>query len=407
MFSLKKKEKGTNARTGRLETGHGAVQTPAFVAVATRGTVKALDPLALSDLGAQIVIANTYHLHLRPGEDTVASLGGIHAFSGWNGPAMTDSGGFQVFSLGAAKEHGVGKVASIFPGNAPSQKSNKKRGKSLVRLDEEGAHFRSIVDGSERFFSPEIVIDLQRKLGADIILVLDECTSPLHGREYTKSAMERTHRWAERALSQFKKTDHLADCPNPRQSLYGIVQGGAYKDLREESAATIGGMEFGGYAIGGSLGRSKEEMYEVLDWTVPFLPGNKARHLLGIGEIEDIFAAVSRGIDTFDCAAPTRIARNGTVYLKGAPRHRINLRNARFAEDSRPIDPTCECFTCRHHSRAYLRHLCVAGELSFYRLATIHNLSFLVRLMKDIRQAIAEDSLTGLRGEWLQSQAAS
>jgi len=401
MFTLQHRHKELPARTGNLLTVHGSVSTPAFVVVATRATVKAVEPQALVDIGVQIVISNSYHLHLRPGEETVASLGGLHGFSGWRGPTMTDSGGFQVFSLGAGKEHGVGKVASIFPDEDPQPRANHYRqGKSLVKLTEEGASFKSIIDGSKHFFSPENVIELERKLGADIILVLDECTSPLHDYAYTKAAMERTHRWAQRALHAFEKTADDHSYPNTEQILYGIVQGGAYEDLRKESARVIGGMLFGGFAIGGSLGKSKEEMHHVLDWTIPLLPDDKARHLLGIGEIEDIFAGVRRGVDTFDCAAATRIARNGTVFLKSEPRHRINLRNTRFRDDPRPIDETCDCFTCRQHSRAYLSHLCRSGEFSFYRLATIHNLRFLVRLMERIREAIESDELDELEAEW-------
>jgi queuine tRNA-ribosyltransferase len=387
MFAVKHHANDSLARTGELSTAHGVVRTPAFVGVATQAAIKAVEPQALVDHGMQIVIANTYHLHLRPGEDTVAELGGIHGFSGWNGPTMTDSGGFQVFSLGAGKEHGVGKVASIFPGEAPAVFSKR-------------ADFRSIVDGSLLTFTPESVITIERKLGADIILPLDECTSPLHDYEYTKRAMERTHRWARRGLAAFELLKGDPSFPNPLQVLYGIIQGGAYRDLREESSRAIGGMDFAGYAIGGSLGRSKDEMFRVLDWTVPLLPPTRPRHLLGIGEIEDLFAAVRRGIDTFDCAAPTRLARNGSVFLREATRHRINLRNTRFARDDRPIDPTCDCFTCRYHSRAYLRHLCRAGEFSFYRLATLHNLRFLVRLMAEIRTAIDHDCFDALVGEW-------
>ena len=400
-FSIRHRASGSLARTGELATAHGVVRTPAFVAVATQASIKAVEPRAAAEHGAQIVIANTYHLHLRPGEDTVAALGGVHGFSGWDGPTMTDSGGFQVFSLGAGKEHGVGKVASIFPGREPaSSKQPSTRGRSLVRLSEQGADFRSIVDGSLHTFTPESVVAIERKLGADIVLPLDECTSPLHDYGYTKQAMERTHRWARRGLAAFELLEGDPSFPNPHQAMYGIVQGGAFRDLREESAKVVGGMGFAGYAIGGSLGRSKGEMLRVLDWTVPLLPEARPRHLLGIGEIEDLFAAVRRGVDTLDCAAPTRLARNGTVFLKGATRHRINLRNARFARDDRPIDSTCDCATCLRHSRAYLRHLCRAGELSFYRLATIHNLRFLVRLMEQIRSAIDDDRLDALAADW-------
>ncbi len=426
MFEVTATDERSLARNGVLQTPHGRVATPAFVPVATKASVKAVEPDAIAALGVQMVISNTYHLHLQPGEDTVAALGGVHGFSGWEGPTMTDSGGFQVFSLGAGKEQGVGKVASIFPDQdqaadadrGPKRKTpasgnrnhpgNRHRHhpaagdgpRRLVRLTEEGAWFRSIIDGSPRFFSPEGVIDLERKLGADLILVLDECTSPLHDYAYTQRAMHRTHRWAKRCLDAFAAAPSFP-VPNKGQRLIGIVQGGAYEDLRRESAAVIGEMPFDGFAIGGSLGRSKEEMYRVLEWSVPLLPLEKPRHLLGIGEIEDIFPAVRRGIDTMDCAAATRIARNGTVFLKGEKRHRINLRNARFKLDSRPIDETCDCPTCKNYSRAYLRHLCRSGELSFYRLATVHNLRFLARLMGDIRSAIQQERFDELEREWI------
>lgn len=403
MFRIQSASSHTQARTGVLHTPHGAIRTPAFVGVATRASIKGVEPDVLQDIGLQAVISNTYHLHLRPGEDVVAALGGLHRFSGWGGPTMTDSGGFQVFSLGAGKEHGVGKVASIFPGTGSEGTPLSKRrkdGQSLVRLNESGATFRSIVDGSWHTFTPESVITIQRKLGADIILPLDECTSPLHSHAYTKSAMQRTHRWAQRALAAFRLLADDRTFPNPNPLLYGIVQGGAFEDLRKQSVSIIKAMGFGGYAIGGSLGRSKREMKAVLDWTVPALPSEAPRHLLGIGEIEDIFAAATRGIDTFDCASPTRLARNGTVFVKGAPRHRIHLRNARFRTDDRPIEPGCDCPTCRSHSRGYLQHLSRSGELSYYRLATIHNLRFLVRLMDDIRAAIDEDRLNDLALSW-------
>jgi len=399
MFTVTHAEKETRARVGRIDTAHGPVETPAFVGVATRATIKGVEPDAIAAIGLQILIANTYHLHLRPGEETIAALGGIHRFSGWSGPTMTDSGGFQVFSLGAGKEHGVGKIASIFPDETATP-AKRRRGTSLVRLSEAGARFRSIVDGSPRIFTPESVVQIERAIGADIILPLDECTSPLHDEAYTKRAMDRTHRWARRALAAHRLLHDDARGPNPRQVLFGIVQGGAFRTLREESARTIAGMGFPGFAIGGSLGRSKSEMHAVLDWTIPHLPDDRPRHLLGIGEVDDLFAAVARGVDTFDCAAPTRLARNGTVFVRGEPRHRINLRNALFKTDDDPIDPACDCPTCQAHSRAYLRHLCRTGEVSFYRLATLHNLRFLVRLMREIRSAITDDRLGALRSSW-------
>lgn len=382
-FRIAARVPGAEARTGVLSTPRGTIHTPAFVAVATRGTVKALSVDDLRSLGIEILIGNTYHLALRPGAEAIASLGGLHGFTGWRGPWFTDSGGFQVFSLGAGKVHGVGKIASVFPGDAPT----KPVGASLVCLTEDGAHFRSVVDGAPVFFSPEEVVRLQRLLGADVILPLDECTSPFHDHTYTKSAMERTHRWAERALVAFERTQGLG--PNPGQTLWGIVQGGAHEDLRRASAKTIAGMGFPGFAIGGSLGRSKDDMLRVIEWTVAELPEDRPRHLLGIGGVEDILAAVERGVDTFDCAAPTRLARNGALLTFAEEGFRIAIKNARFAHDDRPIEEGCDCPTCQRYSRAFLRHLVQAGELSFYRLATLHNVRFMVRLMDRLRTDLA------------------
>jgi tRNA-guanine transglycosylase len=278
----------------------------------------------------------------------------------------------------------VGKIASIFPGDDPPRPT----GPSLVQLTEEGARFRSVVDGAWVFFSPEEVIRAQRLLGADIILPLDECTSPFHDRAYTQAAMERTHRWAERALQAFRETRGLG--PNPDQVLFGIVQGGAYQDLRRRSAQVIAQLGFPGFAIGGSLGRSKEDMLRVIEWTVAELPEEKPRHLLGIGGVEDILEAVRRGIDTFDCAAPTRMARNGSLLTPSEEGFRLNIKNARFRRDGRPIDEGCDCPTCRTHSRAFLHHLLRTGELAYFRLATLHNLRFMVRLLGAIRGAIVQ-----------------
>ena len=309
---------------------------------------------------------------------------------------MTDSGGFQIFSLGAGKEHGVGKIASIFPQDIdPGRHLSSKKGKPLVKVDEDGVEFISYLDGSLHRFTPERVIEIEQKFGSDIILVLDECTSPLHDYHYTREAMERTHRWAVRALEEFQRTSDKG------QALFGIVQGGAYQDLREESASFIAAQNFDGYAIGGSLGRSKEEMYRVLEWTTPLLPQDKPRHLLGIGEIEDIFEVVKRGVDLFDCVLPTRIARTGTLFAKEAERFRIHILNAQFKDDPRPIEESCNCYTCRNHSRGYLRHLFMARELLAIRLATIHNLHFLESLMRQIRSAIKEGGFSELMKEWL------
>lgn len=383
LFEIQARHPSSPARLGVLRTAHGEVRTPAFVAVATRATVKALSAEDVLGVGVQLLIGNTYHLCLRPGPEAIAALGGLHDFSGWSGPWMTDSGGFQVFSLGAGKVHGVGKIASIFPGEAPPNPT----GPSLVELTEEGARFRSVVDGAWIFFTPEEVIRAQRLFGADIILPLDECTSPFHDRAYTEAAMERTHRWAARALRAFADTQGLG--PNPDQVLFGIVQGGAYQDLRRRSARVIKGMGFPGYAIGGSLGKSKQDMLRVIEWTVEELPEGAPRHLLGIGGVEDIVEAVRRGIDTFDCAAPTRMARNGSLLSAQEEGFRLNIKNARFRQDGSPIEEGCDCPTCRRYSRAFLHHLLRTGELSYFRLATLHNLWFMVRLMETIRAGIA------------------
>lgn len=395
-FDLLAKEEG--ARAARLVIPHGSIETPSFVAVATQATVKAVSVEDLRKIGSQVIITNAYHLHLQPGEDLIERMGGLHRFMSWEGPLMTDSGGFQIFSLGAAKEHGVGKIAPIFPEEKDrGGHFTSRKGKQLVRVDEDGVEFISHLDGSRHRFTPEGVMEIERKLGADIIMVLDECTSPLHDYHYTRAAMERTHRWAVRALEEFQRTSA------ENQALLGIIQGGAYRDLREESAGFIADSDFHGYAIGGSLGRSREEMYEVLEWTIPLLPLDKPRHLLGIGEVEDIFEVVKRGVDLFDCVAPTRMARTGTLFAKKAERFRIHILNAQFKNDPRPIEEGCNCYTCRNYCRAYLRHLFVAKELLAIRLATIHNLYFLESLMRQIRAAITEGRLSALRRQWLSS----
>ena len=387
------------ARLGTLTTPHGSIKTPALALVATQGAVKAMSAADLETLGVQMLIANTYHLHLRPGPETVAALGGLHAMMGWPRPLMTDSGGFQVFSLGSSIRDGVGKVANIFPGEeapAPPQRTE-----SFVRITEEGVSFRSHIDGSPRILTPESSIQIQTQLGADLIVAFDECTSPLDDYDYTKEAMERTHRWAARSLEAF--TRYGSDA----QRLYGIVQGGAYRDLREASAAAITAMPFWGYCVGGSLGKSKADMFQILDWVLLLLPADRPRHLLGIGEVDDIFQSVARGIDTFDCIVPTRWARTGWLMLSpqalreefpGQPlsKPRLNIYNAQFSTDAAPIDPYCDCPTCRRYSRGYLRHLFKADELLAYSLATAHNIAYYMRLMAHIRAAIVQGTLTTL-----------
>ncbi len=391
-----------HARLGLLTTPHGAVRTPAFVAVGTQAAVKGVTPEAVAGAGTQVLFANTYHLYLRPGAELVARHGGLHRFMNWSGPILTDSGGFQVFSLGASIEHGVGKVASIFPGEAPARRT--PGGDSMVRIREDGVRFKSHIDGSLHTFSPEVSIAVQRALGADMVLAFDECTSPLHDEAYTRTSMHRTHRWAERSLAAFEASTPQHGYP---QALYGVVQGGAFRELREQSATTIGAMPFDGIAIGGNLGATLQDMYAVLDWTVPLLPHERPRHLLGIGDVPSILEAVERGVDTFDCVTPTRNARNGAAFVRRndhgerQPGFRINLRNARFADDLGPLEAGCDCATCRSYSRAYVRHLFKANEQLAHQLVTVHNLRFMARLMEDVRTSLAEDRFAELKADLL------
>ncbi len=403
------------ARRGRLHTAHGTVETPAFVGVGTQATVKSVDPERVRETGTQVLFANTYHLYLRPGAERVAAHGGVHRFMGWDHPVMTDSGGFQVFSLGASIDHGVGKVAGIFPGEAappgaagPSAAAATPRlsaaGGSMVEVGDEQVRFRSHVDGSVHVFTPELSIRVQRLLGADVMLAFDECTSPLHDEAYTRRSSDRTHRWAERCLATFEAEPARHGYP---QLLFGVVQGGAFEGLRRESARIIGGMPFGGMAVGGNLGRTHADMHRVLEWTVPELPEGLARHLLGIGDVPSVLAAVARGIDTFDCVAPTRNARNGGALARAdddgrpLPNFRLNLRNARFADDLRPIEADCGCPTCRRFSRAYLRHLLKAEEPLGPQLVTVHNLAFMARFMAEVRGALEADAFDDVVERWL------
>lgn len=394
------------ARAGRLSTAHGVLETPAFVAVATQGSVKGVTPDAVREAGSRVLFANTYHLYLRPGADLVARHGGLHRFMGWDGPILTDSGGFQVFSLGAGIEHGVGKIATIFPGESAVAPVGRP-GAGMVRVEEDRVTFTSHVDGSRHVFTPEVSIRVQRALGGDVILAFDECTSPLHDEAYTAASSERTHRWAERSLRTFEEEAPVHDYP---QRLYGIVQGGAFPALRRRSADVVGGMGFGGIAIGGNLGDTRSAMLEVLDATVPRLPSALPRHLLGMGDVPSIFEGVARGIDTFDCVAPTRNARNGGLLARWdddgrpLPGFRRNLRNARYAADLRPIDETCDCATCTQHSRAFVRHLLKAGEPLGAQLATVHNLRFMSRLMQEIREAVVDGTFDHLMASWLEPE---
>ena len=398
-FTEKKRyELGTQARLGRIDTPHGSIETPEFLPVGTLATVKGLMPKQLEELGVQGMLSNTYHLFLRPGADIVEEMGGLHKFMHWNRPVMTDSGGFQAFSLGAARQYGIGKIG-VFPGG-DAQLSAQPKGdsyKPLAKIDEDGVVFRSFLDGSQHRLNPEISIHIQEQLGADIILAFDECTSPAASYEYTAKSLERTHRWAKRSLAARRDTP---------QALYGIVQGGAWEDLRQKSVEFITNLPFQGFAIGGSLGKSKADMHKVLDWTIPRMPKDKPRHLLGIGEVDDLFEGVQRGIDTFDCVIPTRFARTSNLLVPydvpGAnKRGTLVLRNAEFTHDPRPVDPNCSCYCCQNFSRAYLRHLYKSEEILGSVLGTLHNIHFMLKLMRDIRASLADGTFFELKAKWL------
>lgn len=397
-FKIEKKLRGHLGRVGVLETPHGKIETPAFIVVGTKATVKALSPEEVSGLGAQAVLANTYHLYLEPGDDLVKNAGGLHKFMNWNGPTFTDSGGFQVFSLGAAMDEKANKFGAkkdtsvLIPANdiGPDALLCKEEGSTrLSKIDEEGVTFKSYIDGSVHRFTPERSMEIQHNLGADIIFAFDECTSPLASREYQIEAMNRTHRWAKRSL------DRHNELGGP-QSLYGIVQGGRFEDLRKESAKEIASLPFDGFGIGGSF--EKEDVYKALVWVNEILPENKPRHFLGIGAVEDLFGGVENGVDTFDCVAPTRMARNGALETKDG---RLNINNAKYKTDFTPIESDCECSTCKNYTRAYLSHLFRAEELFAYRLASIHNLHFVVNLVKKIRQSILDDNFFELKEQFL------
>ncbi len=351
------------ARAGLFHTPHGDLETPVFAPVGTQATVKTLTPAQLEQLGASLVLANTYHLYLRPGDELVGSLGGLHEFMQWPHPILTDSGGFQVFSLAETR-----------------------------KIDEDGVTFKSHVDGSMHRFTPEKSIAIQENLGADIIMAFDECSDP-NDHAYSLPAMERTHRWAERCLAAHTRLD---------QALFGIIQGGIDPELRTRSADFIASRPFPGIAVGGlSVGETKAEMHAILDVVTPLLPDNKPRSLMGVGTPEDLIDGISRGIDIFDCVLPTRLARHNAVF---SPEGRLNLMNAAFAADKRPIDEACTCYTCRTFSRAYLRHLIMAKELLAGTLLSIHNVHALIQLVKDIREAIIagtfESKINGWLSQW-------
>jgi len=355
MFEYKIIGKAGRARAGIFNTPHGELQTPIFAPVGTQATVKTLTPAQLDELGASLVLSNTYHLYLRPGDELVAEMGGLHEFMQWPHPMLTDSGGFQVFSLAQTR-----------------------------KIDDDGVTFKSHIDGSTHRFTPEKSIAIQENLGADIIMAFDECADP-NDHEYIRTAMERTHRWAERSLKAKRRDD---------QALFGIVQGGVDPELRAASAAFISSMPFPGIAIGGlSVGETKAEMHGMLDVVTALLPENKPRYLMGVGTPEDLINGIARGIDIFDCVLPTRLARHHSAF---SPEGRLNMMNASFAHDRRPIDEGCGCYTCRTFTRAYLRHLIMAKELLAGTLLSIHNLHALIRLVEEIRAAIQDGTFEQL-----------
>ena len=376
MFSFTLLANDGAARLGEVRTPHGVVQTPAFMPVGTQGSVKAMRQRDLEETGAQIILGNTYHLYLRPGDQLIARRGGLHRFIGWPHPILTDSGGYQVFSLAGRR-----------------------------KIDEQGAEFRSHLDGSVHRLSPESAVDIQARLGSDIAMVLDECLAYPASRDETAQSMERSVRWAARCRAQFAAIrDGVridVGATNPGQAQFGIVQGGVLQDLRGQSAAATVAIGFEGYAIGGlSVGEPIDVMYGVVSDTARLLPSDQPRYLMGTGTPEDLVECVALGIDMFDCVLPTRNARNGQLFTSEG---RINIKNARYAEDDGPIDPTCGCYTCRTHSRAYLRHLYLAGEMTAGTLNTLHNLTFYLDTMRRIREAISLRTFDKFRQEFLRS----
>ena len=388
-FQIEKKLDGTLARAGEIVTPHGTIKTPAFVTVGTKATVKALTAEQIRSLGAQVVLANTYHLYLQPGEDIVDQAGGFGPFMDWHGPTMTDSGGFQAFSLGAAFGSSVSKVAT---GDELEEEDMTPVG-NMAKITEEGVEFKSFKDGSTHFFTPERSMEIQWKLGADMIFAFDECTSPMANYEYQKSALARTERWAKRCLEKHTELD-----PENKQALFGVVQGGRFQDLRELAAKHMADMPFDGYGIGGSF--TKDDIGTAVGWVNAILPEDKPRHLLGIGEPIDLFNAVEAGCDLFDCIAPTRMGRHGTLHTSVG---RMNIKNAKFMNDFTPIEPGCTCYTCTHHTRAYLAHLFRAEEMAAATLASIHNLHFILRLVEQIRASIIEGTFYKFKETFLET----
>ncbi|ASS92026.1 MAG: tRNA guanosine(34) transglycosylase Tgt [Bacillaceae bacterium] len=362
-YELIKTCKQTGARLGIVHTPHGSFETPVFMPVGTLATVKTMSPEELKEIGAKIILSNTYHLWLRPGEDIVKEAGGLHSFMNWDGAILTDSGGFQVFSLSEFR-----------------------------RIEEEGVYFRNHLNGDKLFLSPEKATEIQNALGSDIIMAFDECPPYPASFDYMKQSVERTSRWAERCLAAHKRENE--------QGMFGIVQGGEYENLRKQSARDLVSLDFSGYAVGGlSVGEPKEVMNRVLEFTVPLLPSDKPRYLMGVGSPDSLIDGAIRGIDMFDCVLPTRIARNGTLMTSTG---RLVVKNAKYARDFGPLDESCDCYVCRNYSRAYIRHLIKSNETFGIRLTSYHNLYFLIKLMEQIRESIREDRLGDFREEFFE-----
>lgn len=381
-FSILKKSKRSAARLGLLKTPHGEIETPALVPVATRAAVKTLTSQEVFEYtNSKLLIANTFHLHLRPGEDVVKKMGGLHKFMNWNnGGLMTDSGGFQVFSLGFGKDLGVGKKPIQAVGGSTQILIKDHHQPAAVKITDDGVRFHSPVDGSMIFLGPRESISIQEKLGADIIFAFDECTPPRAQKSYIEKSINRTHAWAK-ICRAVHKTD---------QALYGIVQGSHYRDLRQASAKYLNSLEFDGYGIGGDLGESKSTTCDILKWSFEYLDESKPRHLLGIGKLEDMAPIIGQGVDTFDCTVPTHFARHGTVFTS---KGKLNINRSVFLTDKKPLDPKCSCRTCAEHSRGYIAHLMRSGEITGMRLLTVHNLFFFHAAVARLRDAIRAGKL--------------
>lgn len=373
-FGFKLIDTDGSARLGNVETAHGSFETPVFMPVGTRASIKTMSPAEAHEIGTKILLGNTYHLYLRPGDELIKKMGGLHKFMGWDGPILTDSGGFQVFSLGTGK-----------------------KGESLVKIKDHGVEFRSHIDGSKHLFTPEKVLDIQNNLGSDIAMVLDECAPGKSDHKYAQEAMERTHRWAAEAKEYDKKKKF-------DMAVFGIVQGATFADLSAESARFINSLDFQGNAIGGlAVGETKKQMHDALDTVLPLLDEDKPRYLMGVGTPEDILEAVERGVDMFDCVMPTRIARNGTVLTYSG---RMNMNNAKYVDDKASIEKDCDCYACQNFSRAYIRHLLSVDEILGIRLTTIHNLRFMMRFMEDIRESIRNKEFAKFKKSFLKNYLA-